>query len=505
MTGARIRHNDYGVLRPPAIGAWEPSLTVSVVIPAYNCAEALERTLAGLARQTYPAELVEVIVADDGSEPELAPLDVPGARIVRVTGGWGRGAARQAGQLAASGAVIHWLDSDMLLAEDHLEAHMRWHHLVDYAVVIGETRFVEAPGEEGVQSEYTTKTLESTRRLKDAGASAYLLHTGASTSVRAELLRAAGGVDAALNMAEDTELGYRLSQAGAVFIPDAEARAWHVGPSTVMLREKEVHRHNWSYLGDLIPDLRWLRNHPRRHWLVPYLRVVVTATTYEQTRAGVDSALAGTLTDAAVTLVGPWGKLTGERRSNLDDPLLDLRLLHNLYAHEPRVAFAESVPGSAAPSPFQLHLPTGWVLGADTLAALVRHAGKDLLGLVSVALAEGSDGVVAARLERTAAFSRAALFEGAADDLVDEMYGSAWVSGNEYGFAPAEEAEPLTGDAAKWRAMAGQRLGEIKELRSTVEQLKAEVERLSAAAEPPTESGGHGPLRSLIRHLRSAG
>lgn len=344
----RIRHNDYGVLRPPEPGTWRPSLKVSVVIPAYDCQEALDRTVPALARQTYPAELVEVIVADDGSEP---PLRVPGARVVRVTGGWGRGAARQAGQLAATGDVIHWLDSDMILADDHLEAHMRWHHLIDYAVVIGDTRFVDAPGEEGVQSAYTRKILESTRRLKDAGANPYLLHTGASSSVRADLLRAAGGVDASLNMAEDTELGYRLAQAGAVFIPDAEARAWHVGPSTVMLREREVHRHNWSYLGDLIPDLRWLRAHPRRHWLVPYVRAAVTATTYEETRATVDSALAGTLTDAAVTLVGPWGKLTGERRSNLDDPMLDLRLLHNLYAHEPRVEFAETCRPRRRPRP----------------------------------------------------------------------------------------------------------------------------------------------------------
>ncbi|MGW3350705.1 glycosyltransferase [Nonomuraea rubra] len=495
----RIRHNDYGALRPPEPGTWRPSLKVSVVIPAYDCQEALDRTVPALARQTYPAELVEVIVADDGSEP---PLRVPGARVVRVTGGWGRGAARQAGQLAATGDVIHWLDSDMILADDHLEAHMRWHHLIDYAVVIGDTRFVDAPGEEGVQTEYTRKILESTRRLKDAGANPYLLHTGASSSVRAELLRAAGGVDASLNMAEDTELGYRLAQAGAVFIPDAEARAWHVGPSTVMLREREVHRHNWSYLGDLIPDLRWLRAHPRRHWLVPYVRVAVTATTYEETRATVDSALAGTLTDAAVTLVGPWGKLTGERRSNLDDPLLDLRLLHNLYAHEPRVEFAEDVPASAAPAPFLVTLPAGWVLGADTLARLVKHADRDLLGLVSVALAEGPGGVVAARLERTAAFARAALFQGQADDLVDELFGSEWVSGAEYGVVPAGEAEPLSGEPAKWRALAGQRLAEIKELKAEVERLSAEVERLS---EVPGEQQPRGPLNSIMRHLRSAG
>ncbi|MEV4169395.1 glycosyltransferase [Nonomuraea sp. NPDC049709] len=498
----RVRHNDYGVLRPPALGAWQPSLRVSVVIPAYDCADALRRTVPALARQTYPAELVEVIVADDGSEP---PIEIAGARVVRVTDGWGRGAARQTGQLAATGDVIHWLDSDMILADDHLEAHMRWHHLIDHAVVIGDTRFVDAPGEDGVQSEYTRKTLESTRRLKDAGTSAYLQHTGASSSVRADLLRAAGGVDTSLNMAEDTELGYRLAQAGAVFIPDAEARAWHVGPSTVMLREKEVHRHNWSYLGDLIPDLRWLRRHPRRTWLVPYVRVAVAATTYEETRATVDSALAGTLTDAAVTLVGPWGKLTGERRANLDDPMLELRLLHNHYVHEPRVEFAESVPVSAAPAPFLLTVPAGWVLGADTLAKLVRHADKDLLGLVSVALAEGPGGVETARLERTAAFARAALFPGSADDLVDELFGSEWVSGAEYEFAVAEEAEPLAGEPAKWRALAGQRLGEVKELRARVEQLTAEVERLTAASEQPDDQDRGGALSSIIRHLRSTG
>ncbi|NJP92087.1 glycosyltransferase family 2 protein [Nonomuraea sp. FMUSA5-5] len=497
----RIRHNDYGVLRPPEPGTWRPSLKVSVVIPARDCQEALERTVPALARQTYPAELVEVIVADDGSEP---PLHVPEARVVRVGDGWGRGAARQAGQLAATGDVIHWLDSDMILADDHIEAHMRWHHLIDYAVVIGETRFVDAPGEEGVQSAYTRKILDSTDRLRNAGSSPYLLHTGASSSVRTDLLRAAGGVNAALNMAEDTELGYRLAQAGAVFIPDADARAWHVGPSTVMLREKEVHRHNWSYLGDHLPDLRWLRSHPRRHWLVPYVRVAVSATTYEETRAGVDSALAGTLSDAAVTLVGPWGKLTGERRSNLDDPLLDLRLLHNLYAHEPRVEFAESAPGSAAPAPFLLTLPAGWVLGAGTLAGLVRHAERDLLGLVSVALAEGPDGVVAARLERTAAFARAALFPGAADDLVDEMFGSEWVSGTEHGIVPASEAEPLGGDP-KWRALAGERLAEIRKLKAEVERLSAEVERLSEAPGEPVEREPRGPLNSIMRHFRSAG
>ncbi|MDX3111752.1 hypothetical protein PW035_63915, partial [Nonomuraea angiospora] len=162
-------------------------------------------------------------------------------------------------------------------------------------------------------------------------------------------------------------------------------------------------------------------------------------------------------------------------------------------------------PSSApAPAPFLLHVPSGWTLGADTLSRLVRHADGDLLGLVSVALSEDASGVAAARLERTAAFSRAALHEGEADDLVDEMFGSEWVSGGEYGFAPAEEAEPLAGDPAKWRALAGERLREVKELRAEVERLAAEVERLSAAP-PADEAAERGGLSSLIKQLRSAG
>ncbi|MBB6351118.1 glycosyltransferase [Nonomuraea muscovyensis] len=503
----RVRHNDYGVLDPPAIGTWRPALTVSIVIPARGCGDELERTVTALGRQTYPAELTEVVVADDGSDP---PIELPAdlrtgplrARVVRVRDGWGRGAARETGRLAATGDVIHWLDADMILAEDHVEAHMRWHHLIDHAVVIGDTRFVDAPGEEGVRSAYTNRTLESTRMLKDAGANAYLLHTGASSSVRADLLAAAGGVDPGLNMAEDTELGYRLAQAGAVFVPDPLARGWHVGPSTVMRREKDVHRHNWSYLGDLIPDLRWLRAHPRRHWRVPYVRVVVPATTYEETRTAVDAALAGTVTDTAVTVAGPWDRLTDGRRASLDEPLLDLRLLSNLYRYEPRVAFAAAEPLSAAPAPFLLTLPAGWAPGPDTVSRLVRLADADGLGLVCAVLAETPDGVVAARFERTAAFARAAFFHGDPDDLVDEMFGSLWVSGAEFGIVPVTEAESPAGDAAKWRALAAQRLAEVKELRGEVERLSAEVARLSAEA---PDDAGTGRFSSLIRHLRSAG
>ncbi|MET9342792.1 glycosyltransferase [Nonomuraea sp. NPDC003804] len=489
----RIRHNDYGVLSPPVIGAWTPELSVTVVIPAYDCQDELDRTLATLTAQTYPAHLLDVVVVDDGSDPPLRarPTGALAVRVVRVEDGWGRGNARNTGARAATGEVIHWLDADMILAPDHIEAHMRWHHLIDHAVVIGDIVFGTGFAD-GAAQPYTAKMLAETRRLKDAGASAYLLHTGATTSVPARLLADAGGVDPRLNMAEDTELGYRLAQAGAVFIPDGEARSLHVGESTVMRRQQEVHRHNWSFLGDHIPDLRWLRGHPRRQWLVPYVRVVVEAGGYEESRATVDSALAGSVPDVAVTLVGPWPLLTGGRRSSLDDPHLDLRLLRNLYEHEPRVDFAAAAPVSVAPTPYLLTVPRGWVLGADTVARLVAREE----GLVSVALAEAAEGVVAARLERTAAFARARRIGGDLDALVDEMFGSLWVGAAEYGVTTAEEAEPLAGDPAKWRALAARRKDEIKALQAEVSRLKRQLDTPATVARPR-----RGGLSTFLRRV----
>ncbi|WP_406318229.1 glycosyltransferase [Streptosporangium sp. NBC_01639] len=524
VPSARIRHNDYGPLLPPELGDWEPLLRVSVVIPAHDCQQALDRTLAGLAAQSYPAHLTEVIVADDGSDPplripELAPANT---RLVRVPDGrWGRGWARQTGAAAAAGDVLHWVDSDMILDREHLEAHMRWHHLASYAVVLGDVRFT--PGEDGpcaqevsaaVQAGDTEKlfdgavphtwragVLEETRWLRDAGAGAYRLHSGATTSVPMALLRAVGGVNTTLNMGEDTDLGFRLAQAGAVFIPDPQARAWHLGPSTVMLREKEVHRHNWSVLPDLIPDLRWLRGHPRRNWLVPYVHVVVDArdASYEDVRTTVDSALAGTLVDVAVTVVGPWSALTGGRRSSLDEPLLDLRLVRNLYGHEPRVSFTEETPHSSAPAPFRLTCPAGWAFGADSLADMVKLAEKEQYGLLSAALEERDTGIRAARLERTAAFARAALVDDGAGDLdgvVDELFGSFWVSADELGVTAAEKAEPVAGDPAKWRASSERWKREAERLQGEVESLRAENESLRAAEQPQDER--RGPLRGII-------
>ncbi|MFC4591643.1 glycosyltransferase family 2 protein [Sphaerisporangium corydalis] len=537
--GPRIRHNDYGPLDPPAVGTWRPSLSVSVVIAAYGHQDKLDLTLAALAAQTYPSHLTEVVVVDDGTVPALRlPEIVPGnTRLIATEpGARGRSDARNAGLAVAGGDVVHWLDADMVTFHDEVEAHMRWHHLAGYLVVMGYVRYVDhRPGSPTPAEVYAAVSAGATEKLFDeeasephtwivdlaertdglrtAGDSAYRVHVTNAASVNTRLLRAAGPLDTGLVLGEDTELGYRLAQEGAAFVLAPEARSRHLGTSMMMRDGEQVLRYNRAFVPDHIPHMRWLRTHPRRQWLVPYVEVVVDAgdASYEDIRATVDGVLASSLNDIQVTLVGPWDTVTEDRRNPLDSPRLDLLLARGLYRAEPRVRFARSVPATAAPSPYRLRCPAGWVPGPETLRRLVERAAKDGHGLVSVALDEADD-VVTARLEHTGAFARAALVRGPDESLdaaVHDVHGTHWLDGRTLGFLPAADAEPPKRGKSEDPAMAR----EVARLREENARLTARLAALEAEAPERPAGGGRengaatrsprpGGPKALLRRLR---
>ncbi|MFD2355143.1 glycosyltransferase family A protein [Nonomuraea ferruginea] len=221
----RVRNNDYRPIRPAA--DFEPELRVSVVIPAYGAQDKLDLVLAGLARQTYPAGLTEVIVVDNGSDPPLRlPADCPpDTRLIRCETP-GRGSARNAGLAEATGDVIHWLDSDVVPTAGAITAHMRWHHAAPYLAVTGYIRFSESPLPEKLPDDleayfelaephaWIVRLVERTDGLTDNGERPFSLHVGGATSVSARLIEAAGPMDGDLVLGQDTEMGYRLMQAG---------------------------------------------------------------------------------------------------------------------------------------------------------------------------------------------------------------------------------------------------------------------------------------------------
>jgi GT2 family glycosyltransferase len=436
----RVIRNDWSRVAVPDLAGWQPTMSVSVVIPAYQSQSTLDLTLASLSRQTYPAHLLEVVVVDDGSPP---PLTLPAIRperttLVRPEKGWGRANALAWGAAHSTGEILHWLDADMVVYPEHVAAQVRWQHVLPYAVTLGFKRFVDGPWPSAEQvaheptedlfgdnagdpHEYLERYINQTDQMRTADHLAYRFHVGATAALRRELYEAAGGFDTGLRLGEDTEFGYRLAQAGAVFVPEPLARSWHLGRTHVMRAKEEISRYNRPFLADRVPFPRHWRRAGGTAWTVPLVEVVTTVgdEPLERVRATVDSVLRASVRDLRVNLVGPWDRLDDARVPVLTDPLLDLRLIAATYRGEPRVRLITEAPASVFPAPYRLDLPADYELEPDAVRDLVDLADRHQAGVVTV-----DGGPVT--LWRTAAVSRATWVRAEGESLrevVTAVYG----------------------------------------------------------------------------------
>lgn len=461
-----VRHNDWSMLTPPPLGAWEPTLSVTVVVPTFNYQRTLPYVLAGLAAQSYPSRLLEVVVVDDQSTPvqELPEVRPDNTRLIRAEEGWGRANACHLGALAAEGDVLHWYDADMLAHREEVEAHARWHHLVDYAVPGGHKLFVEPstlfdldptvvrdrvaageagdlfPDEDHEPHQWVEDYWAKTDDLRTAGPRAQRFHIGMTGSVTKALYFDSAGFDRTLRLGEDMHLGHSLAQAGGVFVVEREAKSWHLGRSQVLRRAEQVNRYNDPYLADLVPTMRPKRNRRGRAYQVPYLEVVVPAGPADETVHLVDSLLDGDVPDLRVTLVGPWSSVHDDRVQPVEDPVLETRIVHRSFLHEPRVRLVEVAP-ETSDAEFLMTLPD--VSLAPLPAALSAvlddlertHHGARLLSYASGATA---------RLVRTAALARVARLAAEGDDreaLLDQSFGVKTYSATSVGFVPVGERD----------------------------------------------------------------
>ncbi|WP_344161241.1 glycosyltransferase [Nocardiopsis rhodophaea] len=441
--------NDWGRLAPPQLGAWTPTLTVSVVIPARGEPERLALTLAALAGQTYPARLLDVVVVDDHSSP---PLTLPSLRPARCRVerapaiGRGAGHARAYGAHVTSGEIICWLDPDMVVGPRFIEALVRWQHVHAECVSLGRVLFCSRGPEDpttltglarsGSLSSAlggchghagVTRLVEQSYELRDADHLGFQAYVGSAAALRRSLYEAAGGVDPALDLGQDTEFAYRLWQAGGLFLPEYAAPAWHIGPATPARTRLPSSRFQSTALAPLMPHPRSLRGRPdadgRR---VPLVRAVVdvSGAPYETVSGCVDRLLDGTEQDIAVTLVADWdGGVYGGTPA---DPRLELRLIQARYLSEPRVSFSAVAPRTGFPSPYLLQVPVAWGLGRDTLARLVARAERARAGLVEMAPECAPTRGAGVRLWRTRALTRALRVRTEGEslaDVVSEVHG----------------------------------------------------------------------------------
>lgn len=465
----RVSANDWRVLNPPTLGAWEPTLSVTVVIPTYDAA-ALPWVLAGLAAQSYPEHLLEVVVVDDSENgtlelPELRPART---RVVANRHGWGPAGARQSGADVAEGDVVHWLDADMVVEHREVEAQLRWHHLIDYAVVLGHKSFADADALAGIDPRALKKLiadgasvddlagqavephtwieeiLAETASLADAGPRAMRVHAGASASVARSLLRDSGEMPLDVTRGEDIVLGYRLREAGAVFIPDPQAHSLHLGASAVMRGAHAINRYANAFLMQHVPEFRGHRAQVHRSYAVPYVEVVahIDGASYEEVRALVDSQLVGSVPDLVVTLVADWTSLNDGRRATLADPHVELRMIRAAYAAEPRVRLSTAL-ADRSDATFRVILPDVTAFPVErSLAKLLRRMELDHLGCVDVDMPVAGT----ARVLRTAAHARAlrtTTSRSGYEQALTDVYPRERVTAADVGFACAEDAPAI--------------------------------------------------------------
>ncbi len=276
-------------------------LRVAVVIPAYNRASVLERTLASLTPQTYPADLITVVVADDGSSEDIRSI-VESWRPPFGKGyerqehdGFGAARARNLGARATPSDLVVFLDSDAIVGPDLVARHAAWHHEHAKTVVIGGRVHLTAgdvepadlaagsidlaglPFEERQDFRQVLARRTSGLSATDEG---YRAFVSSNVSLPTELFEAVGGFDDRFRWwgSEDSELGWRLWQAGAIFVEDPEARIYHqldVDTAGGLEGRDQARLLNRGLLTSLVPQRFYRKGMPEPPPEVPKFSVLV--------------------------------------------------------------------------------------------------------------------------------------------------------------------------------------------------------------------------------------
>ena len=201
-----------------------PSL--SIVVPAYQSARELGECLVALQADA-PSE-AELIVVDDASTDETEDVARgAGARVLRLERNQGPAAARNHGAGRAEGALLLFVDADVVVASGAVARVTRaFAHDAGLAAVFGS--YDDRPRAPGLVSRYRNLLHHFVHQQGREEASTFWAGLGA---VRRDVFLAAGGFDAARfprPSIEDIELGYRLRAAGHRIRLDRELQGTHL-------------------------------------------------------------------------------------------------------------------------------------------------------------------------------------------------------------------------------------------------------------------------------------
>ena len=233
---------------------------VSVIIPAHNAKQYLDRCLSAIAKSTYTS--YEIIVVDDGSTDDTAEIGRKnGAKVFKLQSRSGPAAARSWGSKKAQGEILFFVDADVLIKADTVERVVNdFTTHENIAAVFG--TYDDSPAAKNFISQYKNLQHHFVHQHSNRDAVTFWAGCGA---IRREVFHKVGGFDQDRYenpSIEDIELGYRLKRMGYRILLDKDLQVKHLKRWRLvsMLRADILYRAvPWSKLiiksGDMINDL----------------------------------------------------------------------------------------------------------------------------------------------------------------------------------------------------------------------------------------------------------
>jgi len=398
--------------------AEEYVLPVSIVIPVYNRKEKLAKTIAALTHQTYPNELMEIIIADDGSSDNPQELCETFKSFFKMSyiyqedRGYRLSEIRNKGVDAAIHEQIIILDCDMLPLPNLVESYMKYAHISNKAVLIGGRRYVNTDNvswEEIIDDITSVSTLpsldsgtgkipekgkppsedwrykiyRSTNQLKNSKYP-FRAFCGGNVCFHKSLIQDVGGFDEDFTAwgAEDTEFGFRVYNQGYWFIPVDGAEALHQEPPE---GSNETDRDagkaiTQPLLIEKCPAF-YRRMEKDRIYEVPKVSIYIPAYNAEKFIVeAINSALNQTYTDIEIVVVNDGSiDSTGELLDSIYSSNRRVRIIHQKNGG---ISSATNTAINACRGEYILQLDSDDAILPETVELLVAVLDRNDIGFV---------------------------------------------------------------------------------------------------------------------------
>ncbi|MBN1353731.1 MAG: glycosyltransferase [Candidatus Omnitrophica bacterium] len=210
----------------------DEKIKLSVIIPTHNRTAILKKCLGALQKATLAADSFEVIVSDDGSNEDVksgigAFLDskVPSFRYMRNEK-TGANRARNLAIKESQGAILLFINDDIIAAPGMLETHMLAHGCCpeENTAILGRVRLapeIQPTVFSNLHLDASFDLLEGREELD------WRAFYTCNVSVKRSFLEKYGIFDEDMRWHEDLELAERLSRHGLRVIYNSDALGYH--------------------------------------------------------------------------------------------------------------------------------------------------------------------------------------------------------------------------------------------------------------------------------------